>query len=370
MKRILMTASLIAAAAGGAQAGGIDRSGISYGVLFEDGNYAELSFSSVNPEVSGTYPAALGGGSTGNMAGGYTTVGLAYKHQFTDKFAVAVFINQPYGADANYTMGAYTGLSAQWKSTQVAAIAKYQATDNVSVYGGLRYVQSEAEIAIPALLSTAGASTSPAFNYTASGAKDGQVAWLAGVAYERPDIAMRISLTYESGYTHKFDTIENAAGFGLTDFATVTEIEMPQAVTLAAQSGIAQDTLLFGSIRWSEWSVWEVRTAGFLGATGQRVTGLDNDVTTYQLGVGRRFSDQFSAFVRLGYEKANGGVASRLTPTDGQRSIGIGGTYTMDNVKITGGIEYLKIGDAVDGSTTTFADNSALGVGVRVGVSF
>jgi hypothetical protein len=91
---------------------------------------------------------------------------------------------------------------------------------------------------------------------------------------------------------------------------------------------------------------------------------------TYQLGVGRRLSDDLSVFARLGYEAENGGVASRLAPTDGSTSIGIGGSYTIDNIEFTGGIEYARLGDAVDGSGTVYEDNSALGFGLTVGFSF
>ena len=103
---------------------------------------------------------------------------------------------------------------------------------------------------------------------------------------------------------------------------------------------------------------------------GQAVTGLDNDVMTYRVGLGRRLNDDLSVFGRVTYEKSNGGVASRLAPTDGTTSIGFGGTYNYDGVEFTGGIEYSMLGDAEDGSATDFSGNSALGVGLSVGFSF
>ena len=151
---------------------------------------------------------------------------------------------------------------------------------------------------------------------------------------------------------------------------STTEIKMPQTLTLDFQSGIAKDTLLFGSVRWSEWSVWEVRPRGYEALTGGNVTDFDNDVLSYQLGVGRRLNDNLSVFARIGYEKANGGVASRLAPTDGSKSFGLGGTFTKDNMKITAGLEYVEVGDAVDGSGTVFAGNKAVGFGVSVGYRF
>lgn len=374
MNRIAAAAGLLAVTAGAVQAGGIDRQRLSYGVLFEEGNYLELGLSHVAPDVAGTYPTPFpvgAGTSTGDMAGDYTMLSFAYKHQFSDQLHFGLYVNTPYGANANYPAGLYTGLAATWTSRQIAGVLRYEVTPAVSVIGGLRYVRSSAEISIPPALfgSVPG-------GYGAVGDTDAEVGYIVGAAYEKPEIALRVALTYESGVTHDFRTTESSLAFGAGNpIVSTTNIEMPQSITLDFQSGIAKDTLVFGSIRWSEWSVWNVAPIGYDGAVnpgtpGDEITGFDNDVTTWTLGVGRRLNENFSIFARLGYEKANGGVASRLAPTDGSKSFGIGGTYTKDNLKITGGIEYVKVGDAVDGSGVVFAGNSAIGFGVNVGFRF
>lgn len=362
MKKTLTAGAALLLTTTIANAGGIDRTGNAYSVLFEDGDYAQLSFSSVTPEVSGDYPAALGGGSTDNMAESYLSFGAAIKYGVTDQIDLALFINQPYGADANYTSGVYSGLAAEWNSTQVAALAKYQASDAVSVYGGVRVIQSEATIDIPATLTMA-------VPYTAETESNTQVGYVLGAAYEMPEIALRVSLTYESGVTHDFETSE--AFVGASELDSTTDIEMPQSVALDFQTGVAADTLVFGSIRWAEWSVWEVRPALYEGATmGDRVTGIDDDVFTYRIGVGRRINDDLSVFTRVTYEKDNGGEASRLSPTDGSTSIGVGGSYTVNNVEFTGGLEYAMLGDATDGSGVEFTDNNAIAAGLSVGFNF
>ena len=67
-----------------------------------------------------------------------------------------------------------------------------------------------------------------------------------------------------------------------------------------------------------------------------------------------------------------------LAPTDGFLSLGVGGSYTQGNMKISGGVRYVKIGDA-DAlesppnsgiANAAFRDNSAVGVGVKVGWTF
>lgn len=387
MKRIAaVAAGTLALASTAATAGGIDRARLSYGILFEEGTYTEFGFSRVAPDIRGTYPGLLGGGSTGDMAGDYTTFSLAYKRDLSDRLSLGFYINTPYGANALYTQGAYTGLTATWDSEQIAAVLRYELQAGVSVYGGARYVQSKAEIAIPDAvirggLAAAGqagnqqaaaiAANAPggSLAYTADGSRTGDLGFIAGAAYERPDIALRVALTYESEIKHDFATSETWPFFGALPDST-TRIRMPQSITLDFQSGVAADTLVFGSIRWSEWSVWEVRPAGFDGVFNDNVTDFENDVLTYQLGVGRRINENLSVFIRAGYEDAKGGIASRLAPTDGQKSIGVGGTWTVGNAKITGGVEYVDIGSAVDGSGTQFRGNSALGFGLSVGYRF
>ena len=393
MKSIATGATILALSAGTALGGGIDRARLSYGALFEAGSYAEFGFSNVSPSVSGDYANPAFGTTTGDMAGSYRNYSFTYKRDFGDKVSFGLFVNTPYGADANYSVpGLYNGLSAQWSSQQIAAVLRYEVTPAISVYGGLKYERSKAEINIPdslirgglqqaALGGSAQASAilggSPAgsLQYTAEGDWDGRFGFIVGAAYEKPEIALRVGLTYESGYTHKFDSVETIGSPALgPTFAALgngtTEVEMPQSITLDFQTGVAKDTLVFGSIRWAEWSVWQVRPPAYGAVFGSDITNFENDVFTYQLGVGRRLNENFSVFARASYEKSNGGIASRLSPTDGSRSFGIGGTYTKDAVKVTAGIEYVKVGDAVDGSGTRFAGNDAVGFGVSVGYRF
>lgn len=411
-KSVLAASAAVSLCATASFAGGLDRSRLAYGAMFEDGRYIELGFSRVNPSVSGSYTGGLAGlgASTGSMAEGYTTYSFAYKADAGDRLSYGLFVNTPYGADANYLSGAYRGLEAHWDSNQTAALLRYELGGGFSVTGGARAVTSKADIVLPDLLMRGGlaqaagalaaqaaqvAPVDPALaaqlgaaagaygalagsatdlTYTAKGKSDTQVGAILGVAYERPDIALRVGLTYEQGVTHSFDTTEIGAILGVLGAPTtrrdITEVEIPDAITLDFQTGIAADTLLFGSVRYAEWSLWEVRPQGYDATFADSITEFDNNVVTWQLGVGRKVNDNLSVFARASYEKANGGIASRLSPTDGMRGLGIGATWRQDNMKITGGLEYAKLGDAVDASGTRFEGNSALGVGVTVGFSF
>lgn len=345
MKKIFGATTALVVGTLSAQAGGFERGGNSVAVLFEQGNYAEFSFGSVAPDVSG----AIGLGPTGDVAEDYLSFGAAYKRDLSDQLSVALILDQPWGAHVRYP-AAYGSGFAELRSSAITLAGRYKATENFSVHAGLRYVTIDGNLRVP----TSGVALQ-------SFDSDADVGYLVGAAYEIPDIALRVALTYFSETDHSLPS----------SLGTIGTINPPQSVNLDFQTGIAADTLLFGQIRWADWTSTQVNVPPAV-APGSLID-YDNDVVTYSLGVGRRFNEQWSAAVTFGYEKAQGGTASTLAPTDGYRSIGIGGTYTMDNMKITAGIRYVDVGDA---SVTPalpgneFRDNSAIGFGVKVGYTF
>ena len=83
MKNVMTAGAALLLTTSLAHAAGLDRSGNSYAILFEEGNAAQLSFSTVNPKVTGSYDDSLlpgQSGSTDNMANSYTNFGFAVKY--------------------------------------------------------------------------------------------------------------------------------------------------------------------------------------------------------------------------------------------------------------------------------------------------
>ncbi len=357
MKNILMTASAVALSAGGAVAGGVERSTQSVAILFEKGNYAELSFGFASPDVSGTFAAAT----SGDMADSYTTLSFGYKQALSDNLDVAIILDQPIGANVNYGSASATypfrTATAKLTSTALTGLIRYKFASNISVYGGLRAETVKGVVAIPTFA-----------NYTLTTNNDLEFGYVVGAAWERPDIAARIALTYNSEITHSLESSENSIGGPVSSSFDTT---VPQSLNLEFQTGIAADTLLFGSVRWVDWTSFIIAPPAWRGISGGTLVDYSDDSVTYTLGVGRKFSEQWSGAVTLGYEAASGSAVGNLGPTDGMRSISVGATYTMDNMKITGGVRYVDIGDAVTRSIgARFTDNSALAAGVKVGWTF
>ncbi|MEX3315551.1 OmpP1/FadL family transporter [Sulfitobacter sp. PS-8MA] len=357
------------------QAGGIDRSGQSINALFESGRYAEFTFGAISPDTSGTAVAALGGFDSGDMTSSYMQFGAAYKADINDRLSYAVIYDQPFGADVDYPTGTNyyaQGSQADLDSHALTGLLRYKMPNNFSVHGGIRIQTIEATAAVPFVTGSAGPFAGAP--YRVDGDRDTGVGYALGFAYEKPEIAMRVSLTYNSKIKHDVDTTENSVLGGPN--RSTTDIETPQSVNLEFQTGIAADTLLFGGVRWVDWSDFDISPANYGTLTGGgSLVSYDDDVFTYSLGVGRRLSDTWSVSASVGYEKSNGGFASNLGPTDGNKSLALAAVYTRDNMKITSGIRYVNIGDAqtaIPGAApaANFEDNDAVAFGVKVGFTF
>lgn len=342
-----------------ASAGGLDRSGQPVGLIFEEGNVAQLSFGYVMPTISGEVTtnalAGLGtpqGSESGDMAGDYLQLGGGIKMQATPELSYAVIFDQPYGAAVDYSDGDATypanGTTANVTSTGFTGIVRYEIDDNFSVHGGARYITVEGDF---------DPSTSA---YQSDYSAGSTVSYIAGAAYEREEIALRVALTYATAHDVELD---GSAG-DLT-------ANLPESINLDFQTGIAADTLLFGTVRYVAWDGTELLDS----VAGSLVT-YSNDTYTYNLGVGRRINDQVALSISAGYEAGTDETASNLAPADGNISLSAGGAYQVsDQIEVSGGLRYVSIGDAktdlgTGGTDTAFADNSALGLGMQVAYSF
>ncbi len=327
-----------------AHAGGLDRSGQKIGILFEEGTYGELSFGYVMPKIDVTGPVPAQ--NSPNVAQSYFAAALGYKADYSNSVSWALIIDQPYGANVDYVGGALDGAFADVSSVAITGLAKYKFTDNISVYGGLR-AQNVGAVVVPLPAPRTYLANTWGFGY------------VIGAAYEVPSIALRAALTYHSEVTHNMAT---TGGLG----AGTTTIVTPQAISLDFQTGIMADTLLMASVRWAEWSRTTITPPNFPGSIVDMT-----DSTTYSIGIGRRFSEQLSAALSIGYEAPKGDPVSPLSPTDGYISVTLGGSYKTGPYKFTAGVSYVVPGNAtLTAGPFTTANNSAIGVGFKIGRSF
>jgi long-chain fatty acid transport protein len=382
MNRIVAASAALLATTALAQAGGLDRNQLGTGILFETGTYVELGYSSVSPSVSGVLEVAPI--ASGDIAPTYGFATLGYHHDLSDGLSFSLIVDSPYGADVAYpTGGAYpfAGSRAQVRSQQVTLALRYELSGNTSVYGGLRALRAQANDVYVTAPSGGG------FSYRLDAKTDTTLGYMIGGAYEIPEIALRVAMTYFSEIKLDFAGLEGiapganvpaasipvtGAGGGAANFS----VTMPQSILLEAQSGIAEGTLLFGSVRWTNWDGFSIVPGRYPpGGTGALVSYTD-DVLTWNLGIGRRINENLALSASVSHEAEQGGFSGNLGPTDGRTSIGLGAEYTMGAMTIAGGVQYSMIGNAqTEGATAgtvlaNFNDNSATAVGIRIGYQF
>jgi len=352
-----------------ANAGAIDRDMLTTSMLFEEGTYLEFSYGNISPDVSGSINGVPIG--SGDMTPSYNTVSLGFHHDFNDQLSFSLIVNEPVGSDVLYPTGTlypFAGSYAELSSQQITAALRYEFQNNVSVYGGLRAMRVQGDVYV----------STPLFTYVLNTDTDYEFGYMVGAAYERPDIALRAALTYFSEVDLGLSGREGVAGPGtpaalIPTFASTFNNTLPESILLELQSGIAENTLLFGSIRWTAWNGYAITPTAYPTPSGNLVD-YDDDVWTYTLGIGRRLNENWAVSASLGYEAEQNGFSGNLGPTDGFISVGLGAEYTQGNISVAGGVRYVSIGNAqtqLGGPvTSTFDNNDAVAVGVRVGFQF
>ena len=362
-----------------ATAGGMDRATTGTSTLFEKGSYAELSYASTAPSIGPNANLLLGLAGGMNVTQSFTTTQFSFKTDLNDKLSVAISSNNnPFGVDVDYDDfatggGAYAGITslrANLGSTAVTSMARYKITDRVSAIAALKYqtVSGTADVSVP--LSAA-----------SGGAVDGDVSltrasdtnFIVGASYEIPEIALRVVGTHESEATFDPSVIAETIGANTGP----GQIKTPEVLMLEFQSGVAANTLVFGSIRHAKWEDAQVKISAAYG--NAQLSDFDNS-TTYTLGVGRKFSDSFSASLSASVDTGDGDDASLLAPTGGSTAISLGGKYTLNNgMAISGGVSHRVYNSATwygndselgGGDDVTFGDNSVTTLGMKLSVSF
>ncbi|MDM1274286.1 transporter [Acinetobacter indicus] len=409
----------------GAFAAALDRSGQSIAGFLQPGNYFEAGLSVLDPKVTGKVsdswvPAGAAaplapdyqGTGLSDMADDYYFPSATLKLQLTEKFSFGLIYDQPFGAAATYSTGDFSHPTAGGvfhngtESTQVEVDTQnltmlfgFQPTENFNIYGGPVYQTAKGNVQLRGL---AYGSDLALGAYNADMKEDSAVGWLAGLAYQIPEIALKASLTYRSEIDHDLSTNEYgqsnilamAAQNPVYDVVSSTKITTPQSVNLDFQTGVMANTVAFANVRWVNWKEFTIRPEQFgavsevLGAVGAApnnpngfdIVGYTDDQISATVGVGRKFNEQWAGNVSVGWDSGAGNPVSTLGPTEGYWNVGLGLQFSpAANYFIAGGVKYFMLGDAKaqvasdfgsDSYVAEFEDNDAWGYGLKMGYRF
>lgn len=236
------------------------------------------------------------------------------------------------------------------------------------------------------------------------------VGWLAGAAYQIPEIALKASITYRSEIDHKVNINEDLALLGFPGLEAVlgglgldasqlnalsadkkTKITTPQSVNLDFQTGIMANTVAFANVRWVNWKDFSItpykfgEVAKLVGPIIGRPDGFSlveyaDDQWLVNAGVGRKLSEQWAGNVSVGWDSGAGNPITTLGPTEGYWNVGVGVQYSPTPATfIAGGVKYFWLGDAKaqtgaqagsDDYVAKFEDNNAIAYGLKIGYRF
>ena len=413
----------------GAFASALDRSGQSFSAFLQPGNYFEAGISVLDPNVSGkvrngytpnaALPASsarLQNTSVGEMAGDYYFPSAALKLQVTDNFSFGLIYDQPFGAEAEYSTGTQKttalpgplaplgnqgafhngteGTSVEVKSQSISMLFGYQPTENFNFYAGPVYQTIKGDVQLRGLAYGGNATFG---GYNASIKETGDIGWLAGAAFQIPDIALKASVTYRSEIEHSVNVKEsfNSAGLlaGLNAAPSLnTDITTPQSVNLDFQTGIMANTVAFANVRWVDWSSFSIqpykfglasKSAAIQAQTGKSefdLVAYTDDQISATVGVGRKLNDQWAGNVSVGWDSGAGNPVTTLGPTEGYWNVGLGAQFSpTPQTFIAGGVKYFWLGDAKAQSgdqfdtanyVADFESNYAIAYGLKMGYKF
>ncbi|HCU75022.1 MAG TPA: long-chain fatty acid transporter, partial [Acinetobacter baumannii] len=172
-----------------------------------------------------------------------------------------------------------------------------------------------------------------------------------------------------------------------------TKFKSPDSVNLEFQTGLRQGTLLFGGLRWVNWSDLALQPYRFgeiskvvgVLSTPSRPEGFNlvryyDDQWSLNLGLGQRFSPKWLGSVSVGWDSGAGDKVSTGGPTKGYYNLGVGAQYSpTSQYFISGGIKYFWLGDAKaqlgaqagsDYYVGEFKDNHSVSYGLKIGYKF
>ena len=247
---------------------------------------------------------------------------------------------------------------------------------NIQIYGGPTIQRLEGDVHLR------GNAYKTASGYDANITRDTAYGWMAGIAYLKPEIALKAALTYRSEIDHDTTTYENfpaLAARGLpTQGTNEITITTPKSVNLDFQTGINPTTLLTAKARWVPWSDFAIKpkiynAAAIASGNGDlNLVDYSKDAWTAEVGLGKKLSPQLAISGAVGYDSGAGNPITSLGPVEGNWNVGLGAKYNLTpEWAVSGGVKYLMFGDAKaklpDGSIVgDFQDNDGWVYGVRL----
>lgn len=364
-------ATLAMAITSQAHAGGFDRGGVNIDLLFDESRFAtEAGVTHVAPqrelknvrrlETPTVAPERV------KVKDSYTVPRFGVKANVFDPVDCLATYTEPYGANANYGAdNAYspTGVEFKVDTRDYGLTCSYKiqmGNGAAHIIGGVSYQEVDAFLSRQQLRARGNPGIA-IFQLS-----DEAWSWRVGAAYEIPEMAFRASVLYSGRYNYDglAGTVDTT-GFALGEwekrlqntgiFPVTAAAEIPQALEVKVQSGIAPGWLAFGSIRWQEWS--KLGIIPILGVKNPINPALPNSDVSFDLlyrdgwtvtgGIGHSFTDTLSGAVSVTWDRGTSTTSGYQTDL---WNFGVGGSYKPNEhieIRLGGSLGYWTSGESV-----------------------
>lgn len=350
----------VSALATSAHAGGWNRGEADTDILYEDGAYV-MRGGAVYISPKRSFATINGVDATDDRySQDYWIPSLAAKFKASDNFACALTYTQPFGADADYGAQAQaagatlTGLGASHKDF---ITNEYGATCDVSMQAGKGrlhflggvFLQDFEYTAINGPYLSVAGPLGPIGTGTLKLEDKAAFGYRFGVGYDIPEYALRAQLMYRSAVEHD----ANIGSYDVTYLgSTLAQNDaygsgtLPQSVKLSLQSGVAPGWMVYGSVKWTDWSVMQSLDYNVAGTPRSDIYNW-KDGWTINAGVAHAFNEKIAGTVNVTWDSGVGTGADIYSDT---WTFGAG-------VSIKAGPGELRVGGAVsyltEGSQST-----------------
>lgn len=370
MAKTIFKSAIVAALSFGAlcsvaNAGGFSRGEADTDILYEPDAFIMRAGGVYVMPQRGYETIGAGAGTDSDFTDSYWIPSVAMKFKVSDRFACAFTYTQPFGADVSYGPAARAAMLANANTPYDSKgfdSNEYAATCDVNFEAGRGNLHLIAggfmqDFDYTAVAATAGNAVIGTLRLKDSAA----FGYRFGIGYDIPEYALRAQLMYRSAVDHttnsgSFTNGPASAGFGLGAAGLVLPASgygtLPQSVELSLQSGVAPGWLVYGSVKWTDWSV--LKALNYRIATSNRQDVYNwKDGWTVQAGVGHAFTDTVSGTMNLTYDSGVGTGADIMTDTWTVAAAAIIKTGPAE-WRIGGGLSYLTSGAQSTANNATF----------------
>lgn len=295
--------SFAALAAVIASASVADATGFTWGtantdILFKDGTVNfENSVTVVNPNRKFDSNPVPGLSGT-RFSETYYIPNIAAKYSFSDNFDCAFTYTTPWGGDSKFEVFDGHGKEKEkFKTDEYATTCAYfvpMEKGRLAFIGGVFYEDFKYEF-------DGVTRVGPLFTPLDFDLKSHDWGWRAGVAYEIPEYAFRTQLLYRSGTDHSGTSTAHLPALGV-ELPASGEGSLPQSIELKAQTGVAPGWLVFGSVKWTDWSALDQLDLTLGGRSFSNIYEW-RDGWTVTAGVGHDFTDRISGALSFTYDR-------------------------------------------------------------------